>query len=181
MRRFVTPSILVATILAAPGAALAKGAMCGDQSRCRFRVPEFQPLNYRLAIFWAVDSGYVFTSERGGPFTTTAASPVTSNDVTDVAVDRLFHLALNALSNNAVDRRWRDIRIGSYLAGGNVIGGRHSVRGGSTFCFVGEVKKGGRRSYSASRRSTNDERNQYQGPHSVTPLARRFNPMSIAI
>ena len=75
MRRFVTPSILVATILAAPGAALAKGAMCGDQSRCRFRVPEFQPLNYRLAIFWAVDSGYVFTSERGGPFTTTAASP----------------------------------------------------------------------------------------------------------
>ena len=69
----------------------------------------------------------------------------------------------------------------SYLTRGNVIGGRHSVRGGSTFCFVGEVKKGGRRSYSASRRSTNDERNQYQGPHSVTRLARRFNPMSIAI
>jgi hypothetical protein len=86
---------------------------------------------------------------------------VTCNDVTDVAVDRLFHLALNALSNNAVDRRWRDIRIGSYLTCGNVIGGRHSVLGGSTFRFVGEVKKGGRRSYSASRRSTNDERNQY--------------------
>jgi hypothetical protein len=28
--------------------------MCGDQSQCRFRVPEFQPLNYRLAIFWVV-------------------------------------------------------------------------------------------------------------------------------
>ena len=62
----------------------------------------------------------------------------------------------------------------SYLTRGNVIGGCHSVRGGSTFCFVGEVKKGGRRSHSAGRRSTNDERNQYQGPHRVTPLALRF-------
>ena len=28
--------------------------MCGAQSQCRFRAPEFQPLNYRLAIFWVV-------------------------------------------------------------------------------------------------------------------------------
>ena len=52
VRRFVTPSILAAMILATPGGALAEGV--GDQSQCRFRVPEFQPLNYRLAIFWAV-------------------------------------------------------------------------------------------------------------------------------
>ena len=31
--------------------------MCGAQSQCRFRVPEFQPLNYRLTIFWAVAGG----------------------------------------------------------------------------------------------------------------------------
>ena len=57
--------------------------MCGDQSRCRFRVPEFQPLNYRLAIFWAVAGADVITTPalknavaRRMSVTDAAAAPV---------------------------------------------------------------------------------------------------------
>ena len=68
--------------------------------------------------------------------------------------------ARNALSNNAIDRRWRDIRVRSYFTDGHVIGSRHSFRCGSTFCFVWEIKKSRRRTDSASRRATNDECHQ---------------------
>ena len=49
----------------------------------------------------------------------------------------------------------------SYGTDGKVIGFRHSFCGGTTFCFVREIKKGRRCSDPASRGATNDECHQY--------------------